>query len=110
MRATAWCALLAALVVARALHHREGWSDPKGWEPLQVAEGLTTGHGFAWHQPWRWLFEYEPRPGLFPAAWAEPVYPLVLAFDLREFGPAAAPATIAPRPRAFPDHAGPHPG
>ena len=87
LQALAWCALLAALVVAQALHHREEWSDPKGWEPLQVAEGLAAGHGFAWEQEHRWLFWDDPRPGYFPTAWAEPVYPLVLAFALRAFGP-----------------------
>ena len=87
LRAIAWCALLGALVVAHAPQHRAEWSDPKGWEPLQVAEGLAAGQGFAWHQPWRWLFDDDPRPGFFPTAWTEPVYPLVLAFDLKEFGP-----------------------
>ena len=86
-RATTWCGLLAALVAAQALCHRAEWSDPKGWEPLQVAEGLAAGHGFAWEREHRWLFWDDPRPGFFPTAWAEPVYPLVLAFDLREFGP-----------------------
>ena len=87
LRGIAWCALLGALVVAQAPHHRAEWSDPKGWEPLQVAEGLAAGQGFAWHQPWRWLFDDDPRPGFFPTAWTEPVYPLVLAFDLKAFGP-----------------------
>lgn len=86
-RVAAWCLLLAALVGTQALCHRAEWSAPKGWEPLQVAEGLAAGHGFAWEREHRWLFWDDPRPGFFPTAWAEPVYPLVLAFDLRVFGP-----------------------
>ena len=86
LRAAAWCVVLITIVITQALHHRAEWARPQGWEPLQIAQGLAGGHGFAWHSHDRWLFDDDPRSGFFPTAWTEPVYPLLLGLALSAFG------------------------
>jgi hypothetical protein len=85
-----WAALLCLLLVFNMITFLLAWQTTGGAEYLWIAESLAGGHGFSLPATHRWMFiDFEssyPAGEYFPTALEEPVYPTVLAVNLRFLG------------------------
>ncbi len=85
--------LLALPLLNRSLNlvlNESKWSPDIGNEYFWIAEGLKGGHGYSLAANHRWYFidfksEYADNQ-FFPTALEEPVYPLLIAFALKNLG------------------------
>jgi hypothetical protein len=75
------------LTMAWGLWNLRGeWPHAQGWEQERIAGSIADGHGFSFEAKHRWLFEPEDSGEYFPTAWAEPIYPALMAIFFRGMG------------------------
>lgn len=82
----AWAILLLLIVAGQVLWIGAGWRQARGHEQELVAQNLVRGGGFSVEAEKRWLFPRPGASGLFPTAWVEPVYPLLMALAFSLLG------------------------
>ena len=69
-------ALLAAFGGAGVLQVLQRRSTIIGYEPEEIAQALSSGHGYSFPGSKRWLFVRDSPDQYFTTAWADPVFPL----------------------------------
>jgi len=88
-----WAAVLLIALLWGLIHIGYRWKSAVGYEHVWIAESIEAGHGFS--LPFKLgIYSDQPEEQYYTTAHEEPVYPFLMAFLLKIFGPYGRPIML----------------